>query len=165
MLDADWVRWISEEARKLHEQGWMPGPREAELIEHWRRARPKMCRELGQKLLKKLAFVLDDRRFQAKQAYMKAGIPPCDAEERAQREWCLREPEDDRENTAPEARGGDQHAAMRSLEATYRRGLDSYATDACGPSVVSACHAEIGAQRRPLSDRTGASRDRTAIAG
>ena len=52
----------------------MPGgPRETELIEHWRHARPNMCRELGPKLLRRLAFVLDDRRFKAKVAYLKAG--------------------------------------------------------------------------------------------
>ena len=62
--------------------------RETELIEHWRHARPKMCSDLGPKPLKRLAFMLDEKRFQPQVASLEAGLRP--AEEQAGREWCLR---------------------------------------------------------------------------
>jgi hypothetical protein len=96
MPDKKFNRWIREKAKELHEKGWEPGgPREEELLAHWQRVRPRMCLRLGPELLKKLAFVLDDQRFQAKMRYLNAGWPPSDAEEEAQREWLLREPENE----------------------------------------------------------------------
>lgn len=88
------VKWINQETEKLVRAGWAIGsPRETEMLETWKRVRPRMMKRLG-KWAPKLAFVLDDRRFKSVNQYIRAGWPPTDAEEEATREWCLLEPED-----------------------------------------------------------------------
>ena len=101
MLDKDLVAWVNRETLKYaHQEGERPGsPKETDLLTYWRRERPKMCRELGA-LAPKLAFVLVMKDHEAVVRYLKAGLPPADAEEQAAKEWLLREPENERPTPA-----------------------------------------------------------------
>lgn len=91
------VAWVNQEAAKLERAGdWMGSPRETKLIAHWRIYRPEMVRHwmaLGPNMLKKLAFVLELKAYQAQEAYIRAGMPIPDAQEEATRDWLMMEPE------------------------------------------------------------------------
>lgn len=90
--------WLLAEVKHLRAQGWNPGdsPREAKLLERWEMVRPQMMvrlRQIDPRAPRFLAFVLDARRFEMKQALLDQGMPPTDAEEQATREWLMWEPE------------------------------------------------------------------------
>lgn len=89
--------WIKQQVADLAHRGLAPGsPRETDLLRHWSQVRPKMLHRLDAAgMAEKLAFVLDQKRWEARQQYIAAGMPPPDAEEQATREWCLMEPEDE----------------------------------------------------------------------
>lgn len=93
------VDWVNTETEKLAERGFFPGsPREDEMLAFWRRYRPKMCaraRAVGPDFLERMAFVLDEMRYEAKKKYIKSGMPPTDAEMEAAKDWLLMEPEDE----------------------------------------------------------------------
>jgi hypothetical protein len=96
---AQFRQWVLEEVKKLRQQGWAAGgPRERRLVQRWRRERPKMCRELGEKFLPQLAFVLEAKMYEARRRHVEAGWPPTDAEEQATKEWLLLEPETENES-------------------------------------------------------------------
>lgn len=68
----------------------------------WRINRPKMWARLAkQGLVDDLALVLQTAMWEAKDQYLKAGMPPTDAREQAEREWLMLEPEDDGEESNP----------------------------------------------------------------
>lgn len=90
--------WLLEEVKHLRQRGWSPGdsPREAKLLERWAKVRPQMMerlRKIDPRAPRLLAFVLDARRFEMRQALLDQGMPPTDAEEEATREWLMWEPE------------------------------------------------------------------------
>ena len=91
------VDWINQEVAKERREGFTPGsPRETEILTFWRTHRPKMYAALmEQGLATKLAFVLDMKRYQEMVRYLKAGMPPTDAEEQARKEWLLMEAENE----------------------------------------------------------------------
>ena len=94
------------ESRRLTKAGWPPGsPKEDQVKVAWRVNRPKMVARLTPKGLTALAHVLVDRWHRARVEYLKAGMPPTDANEQAEREWLLQEPEtDDPPGLPPSAR-------------------------------------------------------------
>ena len=94
-VDPKVVQWVNQEVAALSRQGWSLGsPRETSLLKYWRLHRPKMFMALSRAgLATKLATVLDARRYQAKETYIRAGMPLTDAEEMAERDWLIREPE------------------------------------------------------------------------
>ena len=89
--------WVRRESQKLLEMGDLMGsPLEKKLIAHWREHSPKMAADLAkQNLLAPLAFVLVDKMLEQEKAYLKAGMPLTDAREQAERDWLLKEPEDE----------------------------------------------------------------------
>jgi hypothetical protein len=94
-LDPTAIRWVQTEAAKLVREGITAGsPRETKLLRHWKAYRPKMYQAWERAgLVAKLAFVLDMKRYQAMMQYIRAGMPPTDAEEEAAKDWLLMEPE------------------------------------------------------------------------
>lgn len=95
MLDHDLAAWVNREVAKYAKQeNQHPGsPKETKLLDYWSRERPRMCRELGPDLTKKLAFVLVQKEHEAVVRYLKAGWPATDAENRAAQEFLIKEPE------------------------------------------------------------------------
>ena len=72
----------------------MGGMAEQDLLDTWRRRRPKMVARLERlKILQEMAHVLWNLKADAAHAYRKAGMGPTDAREQAEREWLLNEPE------------------------------------------------------------------------
>jgi hypothetical protein len=68
-----------------------------ELVVHWRRNRPKMCRKmkkLGVRLLD-MALVCLERKHEAERTYIRGGWCPGDASTEAAKECLLMGPEDD----------------------------------------------------------------------
>jgi hypothetical protein len=103
-INPEVVRWVNQQVEKYgQELGMAPGgPRETEILRFWRLHRPIMFRNLSEAgLATKLAFVLDRKRYEAKKEYLRAGWPPTDAEEQAQKEWLLKEPESDKSHSPP----------------------------------------------------------------
>jgi len=96
-IDPTVLKWVNRQVADLAHRGLVPGsPRETDLLQHWLQNRPKMMHRLDSAgMAEKLAFVLDQKRWEARQQYIAAGMPPPDAEEQAMREWCLMEPEDE----------------------------------------------------------------------
>ena len=93
-LDPQMVDWINQEAAKLNRAGDAQGSRrERDMLAVWKRERPEMYKRLG-KLAPRRAYVLLAKCYEARKQYIRAGMPPTDAEEQATREWCLLEPED-----------------------------------------------------------------------
>jgi hypothetical protein len=90
------ARWAKTESQKLQETHRMGSPLETEVIETWKRVRPRMVRDLEKhQAVKPLAHVLVDRMLKAWTANEKAGLPPTDAREEAEKDWLLLEPEED----------------------------------------------------------------------
>lgn len=89
--------WVRRESKKLQQDRWLIGsPLEKDLIAHWRQHSPKMVADLEKKnLLEALAFVLMHQMLDQEKAYLKAGMPLTDAREQAERDWLLKEPEDE----------------------------------------------------------------------
>ena len=103
-ISPDVVRWVNQQVAEYgRKTGFAPGsPRETEILKYWRLHRPIMFRNLTEAgLAVKLAFVLDMKRYEAKKHYIRAGWPPTDAEEEAQKEWLLKEPESDKSHNLP----------------------------------------------------------------
>lgn len=101
-IDPTVVAWVNQEAAALAHRGQTPGsPREADLLAHWHHHRPKMLHQLkAAGIAEKMALVLDQKRWEAKLAYIQAGMPMTDAELEATKEWLLMEPEDESPNPA-----------------------------------------------------------------
>lgn len=104
--DAQTVAWVNQEAAKLEAAGdGMGSPREQDLIAHWKIYRPEMVRAwqaLGPEMLEKLAFVLELKRYQAQEQYIRAGMPIPDAREEATKDWLMMEPETDEDENLPQ---------------------------------------------------------------
>ncbi len=85
--------WLDRKVAEYERQGARPGSqKEADLLRYWRRERPLMYARLGT-MAAKFAFVLVMMEHETMMMYVKAGMPPTDAEEQAQKEWLLMEPE------------------------------------------------------------------------
>jgi hypothetical protein len=97
------VAWINREAAALAHRGVVPGsPRETDLLQHWQTHRPKMLAMLQEAgVAEKVALVLDEKRWEARQRAIQQGMPATDAEEQATREWLLQEPEDEKNPDQP----------------------------------------------------------------
>lgn len=68
----------------------------------WEVGRPEMWARLtNQGLVDDLALVLQVAMWESEKRYLKAGMPPTDAREQAEREWLMLEPEDDGEENSP----------------------------------------------------------------
>lgn len=89
--------WAKRESEKLTPIWGAPGsPKETSVLESWKVHRPKMYAALeAHKAAVPLAHVLLERAIKSTQAYLLAGMPLSDAREQAEREWLLREPEDE----------------------------------------------------------------------
>lgn len=96
--------WAKAESRRLPD---LPGSKgERDLVQKWRRDRPRMSEALAQRgALLPLAHVLQNRALEAKKAFLKEGLPPTDAQEQAD-QWLLQEPEseDDPNHLPPSLR-------------------------------------------------------------
>ncbi len=94
-MDQKFTRWVEAETAKYRMEGMVPGsPRETEILKFWKRHRPLMYQKLmAENLAAKLAFVLDRKRYQAKNQYIQAGMPMGDAEAEARSDWLMMEPE------------------------------------------------------------------------
>lgn len=103
-LDLKFKTWVLTESRHLSTD-WPPGsPREKALLKHWATHRPRMLAALhAQGIAAALAHVLEDRAYKALRENLKAGMPPTDAREQAERDWLIQEPEaeEDEDPTAP----------------------------------------------------------------
>ena len=63
-------------------------------METWRRDSPQMYNRLKKlKILADLAFVCQERMWLASEMYRKAGMPPTNAREQAERDHLMLEPE------------------------------------------------------------------------
>ncbi len=103
-MDPEVAAWINREAAALAHKGELPGsPRESEILKQWHHHRPQMMHRLvAADLHKKLALVLDHKRYQAMQEYQRAGMPIPDAREQAEKDWLLMTTEeDDRDALGP----------------------------------------------------------------
>ena len=71
-------------------------PLDKQIKRAWEVLRPKMwARLMEQGLVDDLALVLQTAMWDAMDQYLKAGMPPTDAREQAEREWLMLEPEDE----------------------------------------------------------------------
>lgn len=100
-IDPELTAWINREAAALAHKGELPGsPRESELLKQWHHHRPQMMHRLvAAGLEKKLALVLDHKRYQAMETYIQAGMPIPDAREQAEKDWLLMTTEEDDRNS------------------------------------------------------------------
>lgn len=94
--------WAKRESLKLAQEWPRGSPMETGLLETWASRRPKMLARLqAHRAAEALAHVLVHRALAARKEYLRQGMPPTDAWETAEREWLLKEPE---EEDAPEPR-------------------------------------------------------------
>ena len=102
-LRPEFIQWVNREVAKLHRQGWFQGsPRETRLLARWRQVRPRMYAALQKAgIAERLATVLEAKHMEAWKEYTRAGMPPTDAEEQAEREWLITEPESESESRSP----------------------------------------------------------------
>lgn len=97
------AQWVNQEAARLKKEGWEPGtPRERDLLKWWSQHRPRMLAALREQgIAEKLAMVLERLCYRAEREYIRAGWPPTDAQETAEREWLIKEPEETKERENP----------------------------------------------------------------
>ncbi len=98
LASPEWVKTRAQEIRsskevlnlQLHDK----------ILQTWAKLRPKMMMRLRlQRIAEDLAVVLQAAMWSAVDQYEKAGMPPTDARETAEREWLMLEPEADEETT------------------------------------------------------------------
>jgi hypothetical protein len=66
------------------------------VLKIWQLNSPRMMRALRRwKAAEPLAHILVDRFIRAERDNIKAGLPPTDAREEAEKDWLMLEPEDD----------------------------------------------------------------------
>lgn len=86
-IKAERQKYEAEEVlhnKELHKQ----------ILETWRRDSPQMVARLEKlKILDDLAFVCQERMWQATEDNRKSGMPPTDAREQAERDHLMLEPE------------------------------------------------------------------------
>lgn len=93
-LNATRIRRRAQEIRD-QEIGFVV-PLDRRIKAAWEVLRPKMwARLVKQDLVDDLALVLQTAMWEADARYLKAGMPPTDAREQAEREWLMLEPEDE----------------------------------------------------------------------
>lgn len=69
------------------------------ILDTWKRSSPKMWARLEKEgILEKTAFVSQQRMWTERDLLVKAGMPPTDAREEAEKGWLMLEPEDDPED-------------------------------------------------------------------
>ena len=88
------AKWAKAESAKL-EADWPKGSQqEKDLIAYWRQNRPRMTAALlKENALAEMAHVVLDRAQEMAKEQVKAGLPPSDARQEAERLWLMREPE------------------------------------------------------------------------
>jgi len=88
--------WAKSESEKLAQTWPMGSVLESRVLRTWQRNSPRMVRSLNRwQATEALAHVLVDRFVQAEVKNIKAGLPPCDAREEAEKDWLMLEPEED----------------------------------------------------------------------
>lgn len=112
--DQQFIQWVQRESIKLTNQGYLTkSPQQTRMLKFWELYRPEMFNRLQQwGIAKQLAQVLDHKADQAFQQNLDAGMYRTDAQEQAEQDWFLLEPEaedqpeelDDLEELTPEAR-------------------------------------------------------------
>lgn len=69
-----------------------------QILKTWETLSPKMWKRLqADNLAEDLALVVQAAMWESKEQYQKAGMPPTDAREQAEREWLMLEPEEEEE--------------------------------------------------------------------
>ena len=94
-----WVKNRAQEIRRSEEV--LNLQLQEKILKTWAQLRPKMMLRLRlQVIADDLAVVLQAAMWAAVDRYEKAGMPPTDARETAEREWLMLEPEADEETTS-----------------------------------------------------------------
>ena len=87
---------IRERAAEVRAQEPMVSkPLEQQILTAWRLESPKMWARLGPDLAKDLALIAQVAMWEACDRYERAGMPPTDAREQAERECLMLEPEEE----------------------------------------------------------------------
>jgi len=98
LTSPEWVKMRAQEIGRSEEV--LNLQLQDKMLKTWARLRPKMMLRLRlQGIAKDLAVVLQAAMWDAVDRYEKAGMPPTDARETAEREWLMLEPEADEETT------------------------------------------------------------------
>ena len=98
LTSPEWVKKRAQEIRRSEKV--LNLQLQARMLETWAHLRPKMMLRLRlQGVANDLAVVLQAAMWAAVDQYEKAGMPPTDARETAEREWLMLEPETDEETT------------------------------------------------------------------
>lgn len=104
LTTAKWANEIRAEYQQMVESGEEYGPRHPmmeHLLERWENGSPKLWRNLKRMdLVQPLAQVLLHRMYQRMTELERAGMPPTDAREQAEREILMLEPEQETEQEA-----------------------------------------------------------------
>jgi hypothetical protein len=88
--------WAKSESEKLSVNWPIGSPLESRVLRTWQHNSPRMMRSLRRwNAAEPLAHVLVDRCIKSEKQYLRAGMPPCDARQEAERDWLMLEPEED----------------------------------------------------------------------
>lgn len=98
LMSPEWVKNRAKEIRDSEEV--LNLPLHDQILKSWAHNRPEMLARLKrQGIASDLAVVLQSAMWAAMEQYQKAGMPPTDARETAEREWLMLESEADEETT------------------------------------------------------------------
>lgn len=116
------VRQIKAESARIAEtEMGIGGQKEREMIALWRQIRPRMVARLEQLgILEEFAHLLNQRRNEAEDAYLKAGMGWPDSREEANKDWLINDPQADEADAQAEAEGLQSLLEMAARERVPR---------------------------------------------
>jgi len=98
-LDYSFRAWVKTTARKIRKtEGRGAIQQQAYMLAYWQEYRPRMwanLKKLGAHAAEDYALVLNTRMWDSAKVYERAGMPPTDARQEAEKEWLLLEPEEE----------------------------------------------------------------------